>query len=401
MPEQRWRKAAVVLVLPDGSLIGRLPPMPVATPWWQDVAPVVAAVRERHGIDVTVLRLLEAEFDEPPGGTVTYLAETTQRIPAEPWDGVLDDHPLRLPYAKPGRPKADLDWAFGVLAKHGLSPAGAPVQTRTWNLSALWRIPLEGMAAWLKVIPPFMAPEGALLQRLAGPHTPRLLGSEGSHCLIAEVPGEDLYDAPFSILKEMVTVLVGLQQPLKGQVDVLLELGLPDYRAAALSAAIEDVFKRTADLLSSADRILLSRFIADLPDRFARLTECGLGDGLIHGDFHPGNFRGDGAALVLLDWGDSGIGHPLLDQSAFLPRVPPDAVAPIREHWNAEWIKHAPGSDPRRAATLLAPIAAARQAVIYRRFLDSIEPSEHPYHRSDPRIWLERTAEIVRSEAAE
>jgi hypothetical protein len=33
--------------------------------------------------------------------------------------------------------------------------------------------------------------------------------------------------------------------------------------------------------------------------------------------------------------------------------------------------------------------------------LDCIEPSEHAYHRDDPPIWLERTAEIVRQEAAE
>ena len=47
---------------------------------------------------------------------------------------------------------------------------------------------------------------------------------------------------------------------------------------------------------------------------------------------------------------------------------------------------------------LLAPVAAARQAVIYRKFLDNIEPSEHPYHRADPARWLTRTAALVRAE---
>jgi hypothetical protein len=62
----------------------------------------------------------------------------------------------------------------------------------------------------------------------------------------------------------------------------------------------------------------------------------------------------------------------------------------------AAWKKAVPGSDPARAAVLLAPIAAARQAVIYRMFLDNIEPSEHVYHATDPLLWLTRTAELVR-----
>jgi hypothetical protein len=64
----------------------------------------------------------------------------------------------------------------------------------------------------------------------------------------------------------------------------------------------------------------------------------------------------------------------------------------VRAHWAQEWRDVVPGSHPVRAAALLAPIAAARQAVIYRRFLDNIEPSEHPYHVADPVMWLKRTA---------
>jgi len=46
---------------------------------------------------------------------------------------------------------------------------------------------------------------------------------------------------------------------------------------------------------------------------------------------------------------------------------------------------------------LLAPVAAARQAVIYRKFLDNIEPSEWPYHAADPAAWLHRAAGAVRT----
>jgi hypothetical protein len=43
-------------------------------------------------------------------------------------------------------------------------------------------------------------------------------------------------------------------------------------------------------------------------------------------------------------------------------------------------------------------MAAARQAVIYRRFLDQIEASEQVYHRADVPDWLGRTVEILRAE---
>jgi aminoglycoside phosphotransferase (APT) family kinase protein len=133
------------------------------------------------------------------------------------------------------------------------------------------------------------------------------------------------------------------------------------------------------------------------PARAARrLAACGLPDTLVHGDFHPGNFRGDDRALTLLDWGDSGVGHPLLDQPAFLDSVSGDAVAAAREHWLRQWRGAVPGCNPARAALLLAPIAAARRAAIYRGFLDRIEPAEHPYHRHDPAEWLRRTATLVR-----
>ncbi|HET6221720.1 MAG TPA: hypothetical protein VFE11_06110, partial [Dongiaceae bacterium] len=112
---------------PDGAIVGRLPAVPVSTPWWQDVEPVVRAARDRYGIEVTVLRLLEAELDRPPGGRVTYLAEVARPVPAEPWHGTLDEQPRRQPFAKPGGPAADLAWAESILARLALPPTAPPV----------------------------------------------------------------------------------------------------------------------------------------------------------------------------------------------------------------------------------------------------------------------------------
>ncbi len=135
--------------------------------------------------------------------------------------------------------------------------------------------------------------------------------------------------------------------------------------------------------LAPADLAGLDRLVDELPDRFAALDRCGVEPGLIHGDFHPGNWRGGAGTLVLLDWGDSGVGHPLLDMPAFLGRMPAEVVPRVRDHWIGLL-----AGDAKRAGELIAPIAALRQALIYRSFLDAIEPAEHRYHAADVPHWL-------------
>jgi hypothetical protein len=398
------RVVELVLVTPTGDLVGSLPPFAVATPWWPETRPIVEAARERHGIDVVVLRMLRADQAAPPGGHVTYLAEVTAPVRGaisgvRQWVAPLDDHPLRMPWAGPGGPDADLAWADGLLASRGLARTAPAEQIRTWNLSSLWRLPVHHGAVWLKHVPPFFGHEATIIDRLAGGSVPALIGSDGPRLLMHEIPGEDMYDAGLPILSHGLSILVGIQRDWIARVDELLAMGLPDWRPAELMALIDDVIGRTSSELSAEDRSTLGGFTAGLPRRFDRLAECGIPDSLVHGDFGPGNLRGDDRSLVLLDWGDCGVGHPLLDQPAMFDRAPANAVEPLRDQWTSEWEAAVPGSDPRRAALLLAPVAAARQAVIYRKFLDNIEPSEHPYHSADPSNWLARTAQLVRGEA--
>ena len=393
------RDARLVLCAPDGVVFGVTPAFRVDTPWWADAGPVVRAARERLGVEVILIRLLTADPPAHPGGLVTYLAETAAPPTGlEPWTGALEEHPLRLPYARPGGPAADLAWADRALAARGLARTGRARQVRTWNLSSLWQIPAGDETVWLKHVPPFFAHEGALVARLAGGPVPRLIARDGPRILMHEIPGEDLYDADAAVLERLILLLVGLQAAWAGRCDDLRTLGLPDWRAPALGAAIASVIDRTRPELADHEQRVLDRFVAALPERWAAIAEAGLPDTLVHGDFHPGNARGDGTSLVLLDWGDSGIGNPLLDQAAFLARVPPTTVPALRAAWHRAWADAVPGAQPERAADLLAPIAAARQAAIYRAFLDGIEPSEHPYHATDPADWLRRTAGLVAAE---
>jgi hypothetical protein len=370
----------------------------------------VDGARERFGADLTVLRLLRADRPHAPGGAVTYLAEAGAAGGPEPspglgrlmpWSGDLPDDPLRHPWARPGGTAADLAWAGVVLGAIGRPRVGRAQQVRTWNLSSLWRLGTADGAAWLKVVPPFFAHEGALLDALAdGPvAVPRVLGRDGPRTLLDDVPGEDRYDAPIGERLAMVDALVRLQTAWSSRTAELLALGLPDWRDAALAEAIAALVEREGRSMAPGDRATLEAFAADLPARFAALAACGLPDTLVHGDFHPGNVRGDGSIVTLLDWGDAGVGHPLLDQPAFLAVIDrPEEAALVTARWAGAWRSAVPGSDPERAADLLAPVAAARQAVIYRRFLDGIEAAEHPYHQADVPAWLHRTAAILETE---
>jgi hypothetical protein len=283
-----------------------------------------------------------------------------------------------------------------VLDAHGLALTGPAEQVRTWNLSAVWRLPVAGETLWLKCVPGIFAHEGAVISLLDSAPVPRLLGHEPGRILMHEVPGRDLHDAEEETLLALVSDLVELQASRSGRVDELLELGVPDWRSEALAELVGSVVQRTSSELSDEDRRTLSGFVDGLVERFDHVADCGVPDTLVHGDFWTGNARGTDHRRVLLDWGDCGVGHPLLDQSAFTDRIPAGSVATVRRHWALEWSARVPGSDPVRAAELLEPVALARQAVVYQGFLDTIEPSEHPYHRGDPAVMLTRAAGVLR-----
>jgi hypothetical protein len=288
------------------------------------------------------------------------------------------DHPLRACWAQPGGVDELVAWADQFVDR-----VGPPRQLRTWNLSLVVQLPTATGSAWLKAVPPFMAHEGAVIETVGSIGPPLLARAEGV-VLLDHVPGEDHYDAPAAVCVQMVRRWVEVQST--SSIDLVP--GLPDWRPASFTSMIERL----------VDRPALEALVAELPRRFDRLADCGLPDTLVHGDFHPGNWRGNDRQLVLLDWGDSGIGHPLLDQPAFLHGhlMDDDKRTAARVAWRDAWHDARAGSDPDRAAELIAPIAALRAASIYRTFLDNIEPNEHRYHRHDTEEWLQRALALAR-----
>jgi Ser/Thr protein kinase RdoA (MazF antagonist) len=224
---------------------------------------------------------------------------------------------------------------------------------------------------------------------------PPLVATDGPRVLLEEVPGRDQYAAPVRLLVRMVAMLVGLQAGWVSRVGELERLGVPDWRPGPLASAAAHSLSAAAEQLDAATARRVDALIAGLAGRFARVAEAGVPDTLVHGDFHAGNVCGTEDRLVLLDWGDCGIGHPMLDQAAFLERLDGADTEQVQRVWAGEWRAAVPGCDPDGAAALLAPVAALRQAVIYQTFLDGIEPDERVYHEGDPASWLRRAAELA------
>jgi hypothetical protein len=391
------RVVRLTLCIRTGQVLGNAPSFGVPTPWWPDVGPIVDGARDAWGLEVVVLRILDADAPaDAMGGSVHYLAEAAGPIPeglvlerADQLDPA--DEPLRASWARPGGVEATLAWADAELAAIGRPRTGPSAQIKTWNLSSVLRIPTADGSVWCKSVPQFLAHEGVIIEWVGAREpslVPPLLAADhgAGTVLLGDVAGEDQWDAPEPVLMEMVHRLVRLQMASSVDVEGLVAAGLPDWRGSVLAERFRLLAGRPSvrGALTQGERTALDALVADAPRRLSELASCGLPDTLVHGDFHPGNWRSDGSSLVLLDWGDSGVGNPLLDLAAFLPRIDAEDVrARVGDAWLAAWRVERPLADPWRAADLIAPVAALRQAMIYRGFLDGIEPDERRYHQAD------------------
>jgi hypothetical protein len=407
----------VTLVLSDaaGALLGVFPALPVPEPWWQEAADIVAAARERFGVEVTVLRRLASEHPHPPGGAVSYLAEVeslslspSAARALEPVPSALSALALapaaeRAPWAAPGGPAASLAWARTALAELGRGELCAAAQQRTWNLSALWRLSSEAPAgvsntAWLKQVPGFFSHEAAVLRWL-GRHAPGvavpLLASDGNgRSLLEHLPGRDAYCSPAPERDRFAVELHRMQSIASGALDELVALGVPDRRDAALVDFMLRAFQGVG-----ADVSAVRGLLDGLPERLAALRARGIGDTLVHGDFHPGNVRVDGDRITILDWGDAFVGHPAFDALRLTDGCSPEDAERLLQRWCGRCRERWPGSDPEGAVELLRPVVPLRHAALFAGWLPQIEATERPYHARDVGACLAQAAQAWRASA--
>ncbi|MDN3355655.1 aminoglycoside phosphotransferase family protein [Actinomadura sp. DC4] len=375
--------SAVVTV--DGALLGTVGPFAVEAPWWSEAASVVGRLEDALGVAVFVLRLLRVEGgDGGRDGHVTYHAEALER-PAGTWaPGAVDHaalvapHALRSPWARIDGLRELLGWASGALAAAGRPVTGAPEQRRTWNLAGLFRLPTAYGPVWLKATPGFATDEAAVITAFAQADpglVPAVVAAGERRVLLDHLPGEDCWDAAPGAITSVIGRFVAAQAELASR----RPPWLPDRRTPVITGKVLRLLDHVEGL--TAGERAAAR---DLVGRWPELDRCGLPDTVVHGDFHPGNWRCDGGPPAVVDFADAHYGNPVLDGLRAYDYLP-EAKRPVAarawvDAWEARW----PGADPARALDVAAPLAHLAYAVRYQEFLDGIEPAERVYHHDDP-----------------
>jgi len=369
-------RTVTAVVTHGGACAGKVGPFPVDVPWWAQVEPVVAHLERTLGVPVVVLRLLTVEGSGGArDGHVTYHAEALEppgRL--TPCDFADDDHPLRLPWARLSGVRELLQWA-----SEQVDLSGRPVQVKTWNLSGLFRLPTADGPVWLKATPGFAAAEPAAIAAVAAVDpglVPAVLASGPGRLLLADVPGTDCWDASPQVAADAVRRLAAAQACIGPLPD-----SIPDRRPRILAAAVRDLLDGPVGAELSPAELRAAR---GLEPRWEMLADCGLPDTLVHGDFHPGNWRCGVGAPVALDFADAHAGNPVLDGLRAIDRLPSGRRRAATDAWIAAWAAARPRSRPAEALRIAEPLAHLAYAVRYQEFLDNIEPSEHVYHRGDP-----------------
>jgi hypothetical protein len=369
-------RIVTAVVTHDGVCAGIVGPFTVEVPWWAEVEPVVTYLEETLGVPVVVLRLLAVEgSDGARDGHVTYHAEALQPPGSLPrCDFVDDDHPLRQPWARASGVRELLQWA----SRH-VDLTGRPVQRKTWNLAGLFRLPTAGGPVWLKAIPAFAAAEPTAIAAFAQVDpdlVPTVLASAPGRVLLADVPGADCWDASPQVVTDAVHRLATAQARI-GQPPH----DIPDRRPETLAAAVHDLLDGPVGTEMSLGELRAAR---SLQSRWEMLAACGLPDTVVHGDFHPGNWRHGDGAPVLLDFADAHLGNPVLDGLRAIDFLPASRRRAAADAWIAAWTAMVPRSRPAEALRIAEPLAHLASAVRYQEFLDNIEPSECVYHVGDP-----------------
>lgn len=196
------------------------------------------------------------------------------------------------------------------------------------------------------------------------------------------------FKAAFSLYRHepLVTAALGLEHPgrvpsaiavepergwllmreLKG--DRLGELDRPRWpEAGPLLREFHETWSSRSDevlALGADDRRLRP---ADVPDELRRdldaLDDLGLPDTLVHGDFHPWNVVVGPDGLVLSDWSDASLTHPLFDLVTFGWH---DDLPPLLGAY---------GVAPETFARV-ERLACIHHAISYERILAALEPSD-------------------------
>ncbi|WP_432950990.1 aminoglycoside phosphotransferase family protein [Kribbella sp. CA-253562] len=387
------------LVSVGDRYVGKAPAFEADRPWWSEIEDVTAQLEVLLGVPTFVLRLVQADSAESiRGGRVVYHVQAAadprpdalDPTPDPRWAEVIKPHPLRATWAEVDGPQRLADWACGIVG------AGTPTQVKTWNLSCLIRIPSAEGGAWAKATSPFCSVDAEIIQhvrRYDAALAPTVLGVdlENRWSLLAHAPGIDCWEPDLPTVQDVVSRWVSVQARIAVE-----ELHIPKLLPADLPAELDRLLAGEVGRQLSAEDLTRVRVLKEaLPGLIEELESSGLPNTVVHGDFHPGNWRSDGTNRLIVDWADSYLGHPAADIQRLRDWLPEEKKDVAIETWSSAWQRELPDSQPLRALEPMTVIAQLLAAHTYQRFLDNIEPNERIYHEGDPAEALRAASEAA------
>jgi hypothetical protein len=325
-----------------------LPEFRFAEPhFWQDVAPLNAAIRARFGLAVWTLRCLTIVDDdeatqarfyylnelqpgaEPPGphedGWVAVerldalpFAHPEQREIIRSWRDQRHTPPglNAVPWYRSGWAAAASGWIADQLAAHGMA-AATITQQRSWGRSAIWRASGPAGQFYFKAVPAMFAHEPALTANVPGLFAPALAVDEDRGWLLMPSAGTEQLSSIVDIDSWIAAIkrYAVIQRTLAPHARRLLALGLPDQRVPVLQAHLDDLLSASSlreSGLNQAEIDDLSAHTSMLATLLAELAALPIPATIEHGDFWPGQIIIDSGAATIIDWSDSSLAHPFL-----------------------------------------------------------------------------------------
>jgi len=379
--------------------------------FWQDVDHVNRGARALLGAPVVTLRCLAIDYERerelltrtyavapldaawaPPAGARWAGAGELSGLPAgqraalQAWFAWLlrPAPPTRAPWYAPGWYAEASTWAVRALAAGGIELTGPVEQLRSWQRSAILRLPTADGPTFFKAVPPMFGHEPALTAALATAAPGRFAQPVATDpgrgwLLMRELRGPGLHELrEVAHWEAALRSFAEVQIASAARVGELLALGVPERRLEDLALRADPLLADTAATLpgepaglTDEQRSELAVLAPRLRARCAELAAYGIPPALEHGDFWAGQVVVGEREYGFLDWSDSSIAHPffslllfLLELDDYFPKEP-GLRERLRDAYLEPWAALAPRADLARAFELAQPIAALHHALSY------------------------------------
>lgn len=439
--EPRMDQYAVLVHPVEPSLLllcdergGSLPHVSSGERYGLRVGPLNRLFQDRLGFSVTVLRLVNEQWDDvtrrgqqlfsleshgpvllPPGSqwvTREELARLALAVPEHRphLDAVLAERASstiparRNAWALPGWFGEATAWIHQELSRHGIAATGPLEQFKTWSISCILQVPTSAGHLYLKAAPWYFAHEPRLTQVLSarfGPRVPDVLAidPERRWVLMREFGGTLLGKVTdLARWEEALREYARIQVASCDHLDGLFSVGCPDRRLEKLSAQVEALLADAEALVPTTGGGLaeeeIQRLLASLPQFRALCAEVEsdpVPPTLVHGDLHAGNIAVTDEGALFFDWTDGCVGHPFLDAGLLLSQAPglPESGPRLRAAYLEPWQRYASPDRLQRLLERSAPLYALHQAVSYHGITTSVEAA-------DRKAWASATPHFLR-----